>query len=129
MQRWCCSRKVRQTSNSTTAREARTNGKGDLSWTRTWWISFADLIDMYLCTHMPKSVGTYQEDWLKLGHRTWKNDPSLFAVWIMAIRTVHIDGEIPSKSMPIARAFRELDTLLSHLFNLPAWVQSFPHSN
>jgi hypothetical protein len=31
--------------------------------------------------------------------------------------------------MPIARAFRELDTLLSHLFNLPAWVQSFPHSN
>lgn len=51
MQRWCCGRKVRQTSNATTAREVRTNGKGDVSWTRTWWISFADLIDMYLCTH------------------------------------------------------------------------------
>lgn len=97
MQRWWCGRKVRQTSNATTAREARTNGKGDVSWTRTWWVSFADLIDMYLCTHMPKSVGTYQEDLLKLGHRTCKNDPSLFAAWITAIRTVHIDGEIPCK--------------------------------
>jgi hypothetical protein len=71
MQTWCCGRKVRQTSNATTAREARTNGKGDVSWTRTWWISFADLIDMYLCTHMPNQwVHTKKICW------SWDTEPA-----------------------------------------------------